>query len=241
MIVRGSKFVLKAKGLELYGETLVPLRAKDLTVILAHPFGSTMDTIRHEAEFLARCGYKVVIFDFAGGSVSSKSGSVYDNSLLTEVRDLKLIIEFVKRYVGRNIVLIGYSQGGTVAALTAATEKDLKGVVLFYPALNIPDVARLSFDKIGDIPEKTTVLGCPVGRRYYEDVYNMNIFKCLQSHHKTLILHGQYDRIVPVAYSKFAKKVLPNSALIRYKTGHAFYMANNNIGRRVVTFLENLL
>ena len=67
-------------------------------------------------------------------------------SVLTETKDLKAVIEYVRNLSytdSEKILLMGCSQGGFVSALVAAKNNfPIEKLVLFYPALCIPDDAR---------------------------------------------------------------------------------------------------
>ena len=74
-------------------------------------------------------------------------------TIFTEVNDLKTVINYFvnKDFVlSDKIYLLGSSQGGLVSALTANEMVNyINGLILFYPAFNIPDqVNNMSSDLI---------------------------------------------------------------------------------------------
>lgn len=72
-------------------------------------------------------------------------GKTTEMSVLTEVKDLEAVIAYVRTlpYTGDELLLMGCSQGGFVSAITAAKYPGIADkLVLFYPALYIPDDAR---------------------------------------------------------------------------------------------------
>ena len=78
---------------------------------------------------------------------SKNTDKTTDMSVLTEVMDLEVVIDHVLQLSpidgDKGVVLMGCSQGGFVSALTAAKRKEqVSRLVLFYPALCIPDDAR---------------------------------------------------------------------------------------------------
>ena len=135
---------------------------KSPVIIMSHGFLGNENHFIAYAEAIAKIGYIAVTFDFnGGGPKSTSSGKSIDMTVLTEKADLLAVIKYVEslEYVDKNnISLMGFSQGGFVSAMTAAELNDrIKQLVLFYPALCIPDDARkgkmlmISFDP-QDIP-----------------------------------------------------------------------------------------
>ena len=117
----------------------------------------------------------------------------------------------LQTYTDENKVLLaGCSQGGLVSALVASEETDVRGLILLYPALSIPDDARkgkmmfTTFDPSA-IPEKMNIGPMRIGRRYVTDVLNMKPYERIGSYRgKVLIIHGDKDRIVDISYSEKA-------------------------------------
>ena len=120
---------------------------KQPAVILCHGFMGNQSGEATHARFFAKQGYAAFTFDFNGGGVGSKSDGLFENmSVMTEVEDLKQVIQYVQSrpYVDRSrIILHGSSQGGFVSGITAAQLGDaIWKLILIFPALCIPDDAR---------------------------------------------------------------------------------------------------
>lgn len=112
-----------------------------------------------------------------------------------------------------------------VAALLAAKRmEDVKGLILFYPAFVIPDDARQNYTDSDHIPDNPTALGNMVGKRYYMDVINMDIYAEIRRYEKdALIIHGYRDSTVPITYSERAVSEYPSAELIVMDgAGHGF-------------------
>lgn len=141
-------------------------------------------------------------------------GPTTNMSVLTETEDLDCVIAYARSldYVNKDkILLMGCSQGGFVGALKAAKNKyPVKKLVLFYPALCIPDDARaghMMFAKFdpNNIPEIIHCGPMKLGKRYAADVINMDPFKEIQKYKgDVLIVHGAKDDIVNPKYAKRA-------------------------------------
>ena len=125
---------------------------------------------------------------------------------------------------------MGCSQGGFVSALTAAKHPGLVDkLVLFYPALCIPDDARagkMMFARFDpqNVPEIVNCGPMKLGRCYVKDVIDMDPIEEIKSYFgPVLIVHGTKDRIVKPDYSRQAQQAYPNAKLQIIKGGtHGF-------------------
>ena len=140
-------FEIESQGCKLRGFILRPRRAGRLpAAIVSHGFGSCTRDTKKYARVFADEGYAAVCFDFCMSGSGKSSGSSLGMSVLTEKTDLLNVLDYVKGldFVDPDhIILTGCSQGGLVSALAAAArEDDVERLVLYYPALCIPDDAR---------------------------------------------------------------------------------------------------
>ena len=212
-----STFSCRREGLVIRGTEYRPAGGRLPAAIVSHGFMANQDTVRHYARHLAEIGYAAYCFDFNGGSVmgSKSAGKTTDMSVLTEVMDLEAVIDHVLQlpYVDNNsgVVLMGCSQGGFVSALTAAKRREqVSRLVLFYPALCIPDDARagkMMFARFDphNVPERLNCGPMKLGRRYVTDVLDMDPFEEITPYPgPVLIVHGTDDNIVHPDYSQHA-------------------------------------
>lgn len=223
---------LKRDDLNIYGEIYLPGDGKDVypVVIIGHEYGASHNSVSQYAEMFAAQGIASYIFDFCGGGTSSQSdGNILQMSVMTEVEDMEAVLEqiYQQDFTDKdNIFLMGCSQGGLVAAVTAAeTEIELQGLVLFYPAFMIPDTARTQYSSIEEIPDTFNNLGITVGRRYYADIYDLYEYDVIAGFDKdVLIVHGDSDSLVPISVSEKAVEVYPSATLIPLEeANHVFY------------------
>ena len=247
-------FLRKPKAEEPFTETTFECKRGDLTIrgteyrpegenlpvaIVSHGFMAWQDTVRQYAKELARLGYCAYCFDFCGGSVLKKGksdGATTDMSVLTEVQDLEAVIEYVQSlpYTGNELLLMGCSQGGFVSALVAAKHPELVNkLVLFYPALCIPDDARagkMMFAKFDpqNVPETINCMRMKLGRCYVTDVIGMDPYEEIKGYNGDILLvHGTKDKIVNLDYAKRANEMYKAAnANIRFEIieggGHMF-------------------
>lgn len=211
-----STFECVRNGLTIRGTEYKPEGEMLPIAIVSHGFMAFQDTVRHYARALAENGYLSYCFDFCGGSVikGKSDGKTTEMSVLTEVEDLEVVIKYAQSrpYADPNgILLMGCSQGGFVSALTAAKHGGLVSkLVLFYPALCIPDDARAGKMMFAEFdPEHIPpIVKCgpmKLGRCYVEDVIRMDPFAEIKPFRgDVLIVHGDKDNIVDIRYAKTA-------------------------------------
>jgi hypothetical protein len=174
-------------------------------VIFSHGFGATYRDIEHYGDDFAQAGIVCVFFDFCGGGPDSKSdGTMLEMSLDTEVDDLRCVMDTVKdlpNVDSDSLYLMGESMGGTVSAIAGYRfYNEVKGLILWYPAFNIPDDAERRLKKgIRDI------MGMRISEDFDRSAVALDIVSIQEGFDKpVLIIHGDADKIVPVEYSKQA-------------------------------------
>lgn len=222
----------KRDGHQIYGIVYIPRNTggKMPAVIFSHGFGGTHSVGTQYAEALAQKGYVAYCFDFCGGSPGSRSdGSTLEMSLFTEQADLEAVISMIQEldYVdSENLFLIGTSQGGAVSAITgSAHPKEIRGMVLLYPAFVMVDNANALFPSVDKIPDTYYFMWMNVGRAYFEPLLGYDIYGEIAAYDRdVLLIHGDADGIVPLSYSERALEVYPSAELkIIPGGGHGFY------------------
>ena len=220
--VRVEELWLESEGKKIYGKMYLPGEEKDSypAVILSHGFNSSSMLNEGYAESFAKQGYAAYIFDFCGGSPSTKSdGVTTEMSVLTEYRDLSDVMDQIKAldYVdGEQMFLFGLSQGGFVSAYTAAQRPDdVKGLVLFYPAFVLQETYFQQYDSVEDIPdEEFESMGVPLGAIYAKDARSFDIYEEIGKYKgDVLICHGDKDTLVDLSYSEKAVAVYDSAEL----------------------------
>ena len=184
--------------------------------IVSHGFMAFQDTVRHYAKKLAELGYVSYCFDFCGGCVvkGKSDGKTTEMSVMTEAKDLEAVIDYARSRQYSNpkkIVLMGCSQGGFVSAIVASRSSDqISKLILFYPALCIPDDARAGkmmfaqFDP-HNLPDIIQCGPMKLGKCYVEDVIHLDPFLEISKFQgDVLIVHGTKDRIVNIKYAEQA-------------------------------------
>lgn len=229
--VRSEELWLESEGKKVYGKMYLPGEEKDSypLVILSHGFNSSSMLNEGYAESFAKEGYAAYVFDFCGGSPSTKSeGEVTEMSVLTEAQDLMNVMDSLKEldYIdGSQVFLFGLSQGGFVSAYTAAQRPDdVKGLILFYPAFSIQENCWKNYSSVDEIPETEVMMGVTVGAIYSRDAMSFDIYEEIGKYTgDVLICHGDKDALVDLSYSEKALEVYENAELKVIKYGeHGF-------------------
>lgn len=216
MKIQRSGFTCVRDGLVIRGNMFRPEGDNLPIAIISHGFMANQQTVFQYAKQFAKWGYASFCFDFNGGCLKGKSdGRTTDMTVLTEREDLKEVIAYAKSLAftdSSQLVLMGCSQGGFVSALTAAQlQEQVSKLILFYPALCIPDDARkgkmilAKFDP-DNIPETVNCGPMKLGRCYPACVKEMDPFAEISPYQgPVLIVHGDADKIVNVSYAVKAR------------------------------------
>ena len=194
------------------------------TVIFSHGIGATYRDLMHYGDDFAQAGIVCIFFDFYGGSPDSKSGgNMLEMSLETEVSDLRCVMDAAKAssYVDpKSLYLMGESMGGMVSAIAGSRYMDeVKGLILWYPAFNIPDDTKRRMKKgIKD------VFGMRISDDFDSVAVNIDPVIIQENFNKpVLIIHGDKDKIVPIEYSKQAVDAYEHAMLHSIPgAGHGF-------------------
>ena len=228
--IDGEMYITNNNNQKIYAVLHRPnIKGKMPIVIYSHGLGATYRACGDYADELENLNIATLCFDFRGGSDHSKSdGSTKDMSFLTEMEDLEVIIEKVKTWDfidTNNIILMGSSQGGAISALISAKRDDIKGTVLLYPALGIPEVVTKWYPSKEEIPEEVQMTSnITVGPKYFIDIWDLDVYSIIEKDEKQiLILQGTDDPLVKPDQSKKVNKTYKNSELYFIEgAGHGF-------------------
>ena len=200
---------------------------KQPAVILSHSSSLTHEAMKGYASAIAKMGFAAYCFDFCGGSDKSKSdGKTDEMTVFTEVEDLRAVVKTVKSldYVdSSNVCLFGSSQGGLVSALLAdECPDDFAGMILFYPAFNIPEMVKM-FSGFGDFGGMMSM-----SEAYINSIKDFDVWSHIGKFSKPVcIIHGTADMIVPISNSVKAVGLYPSATLNKIEgANHGFNAAN---------------
>lgn len=228
----------KRDGQRIYGVMYYDSKSaeKRKTVILSHSASLTHEAMSDYAKEIAKMGYAAYCFDFCGGSNKSKSdGKTDEMTVFTEVEDLRAVAKTVKaqEYVDPSqVILLGSSQGGLVSALLAdECPDDFAGMILFYPAFNIPEMVKM-FSGLGNLGSWGNLGGfggmTAMGEAYIDSIKDFDVWSHIGKFAKPVcIIHGTNDIIVPISNSEKAVGLYPSATLNKIEgANHGFNAAN---------------
>ena len=201
-------------------------------VILMHGIFSSKDygPMPQLAKGFAKAGIASVRFDFDGHGRSE--GRKQDMTIEKELADTRAVWNYVQSlpYV-RGIGLLGHSQGGVVASMTAgrlAAEGGVSpaGVVLLAPGSVIKEACQggkffnARFDP-KDPPEYIRCWGMyKLGREYLVTTQQLDIYGTAAAYGgPVLLLHGDRDGIVPMWCSERFLQTYGDHATLRVVEG----------------------
>ena len=227
------KFSCKRDNLTIRGHVWGKRDSRQSAVILSHPFLANERKCYTYAKLLAEMGFLAVTYDFCGGGIFCKSGGrKQDMTVLTEKADLLAVISSVREQYGvSDIFLLGCSQGGFVSGLTASElgVKSISGLLLFYPAICIPDDARsgkMMFYKFDpeNIPDLLGRFPMKLGGDYARCVIGLDPYEEMTGYEgPVFLIHGTADPIVNIRYSRKLKEIYPDCTYVEIEdAGHGF-------------------
>ena len=238
-----------SNGKNIFGKLYIPdTKAKKYpTVILSHGFNSIGDDMADIALTFAENGFLAYTFDYCGGSTRSHSdGKTTEMSIISEQNDLKAVIDMMSELDisdSGQIYLYGESQGGFVAALTAAEMPErIAAMILLYPAFCIPD-QWLSKDPESMAKPFAFMGDMLLSKKFYDDVPRYDVYDRVSRYNSpVMIFHGDSDELVALSYSERLKKTFPNAKLkVINGAGHGFYGDDREyVKRAVVKFFTTL-
>lgn len=225
-------------------------------VILMHGIfaGQNIQPMPSIAKHLAKQGIASIRFDF-GGHWDSE-GEMQLMTIEKEIQDALAMWDYASKlaYVSK-IGLLGHSQGGVVASMTAGriaatNDKALPyGLVLIAPASVLPkacqngNILGAKFDP-ENVPEYVKCFGVmPLGRDYILSTQKLDIYGTAKAYQgPVLILHGSEDELVPMWCSKDYAQLYGDAAELIVVEGenHRISKKRQEVATLVTTFFKSL-
>ncbi len=224
-------------------------------VLLMHGIFSSKDFLPMPslAKGLAAAGIASIRFDFDGHGKSE--GRMQDMTVEKEIADARAVWEYARSlpYVSA-IGLLGHSQGGVIASMTAGRLADEgsapEALVLIAPGSVIKDACRggkffnARFDP-QDPPEFIRCWGMmKLGREYLLSTQKLDIYGTASAYKgPVLLLHGSEDGIVPLRCSEEYLALYGDAAELKVIDGenHLISRRRNQVVAEAVAFFRRLL
>lgn len=228
-----EEHIVSYDGKDIYGKIYYPAdlteEQKCSAVILSHGYNGCNADFTNECTILAQQGYVAYAYDFCGGSVRSKSSmKTRGMTIFTEKEDLLAVyndISNLDMVDANHVYLMGGSQGGLVTTLaTEELEDKVAAMILYYPALNIPDDWRNNFKSEADIPEENEFWGMTLGKKFFTSIRDFHTFDNIGTYKgNVLIIYGDQDPIVPSGAMDKAVEAYENIEYVVLEgEGHGF-------------------
>ncbi len=220
-------------------------------VILCHGFGGdkkwqVFDLI---ADSLCQQGIASIRFDFNGHGESE--GAFVDMTVPNEIEDAVKVFHYVRQLkeVSR-VAIVGHSQGGVVASMTAGelAAGDIAAVALMAPAAVLRDDAirgntmGKSYNPL-DPPEYVSIGNLKLGRAYIKSAFRLPIYETAAKYTgPALVVHGTGDRIVPYTYGIRYHQLWQGSEYVELEAfDHGFSQNPYRAARIVSDYLVKVL
>jgi len=222
-------------------------------VILMHGFlaSKTGTPLWYLSPALTRKGYAVLRFDFDGYGESE--GAQEKNTVPGMIDDAMAVWDYASRlpFVER-IVIVGHSQGGVVASMTAGRLQKAgtppAALVLLASASILKQFALKgrflsAHCDPKDPPESINLFGFNMGREYIISAQTLQIDE--ESSWYTgpvCIFHGTRDKLIPISCSERYERLYQHSELHRIRLeGHIFILRPFTLCRLLRRFLRETL
>ena len=211
-------------------------------IVLSHSSSLTHAAMAPYAQYLAEQGYAAYCFDFCGACEESKSKGRTTEAMtvFTEMEDLEVVLAKIRTLENIDpgkLFVLGSSQGGLVTALVAEKHAaDIKEMILFYPAFNIPELVS-KFSSISDGGDSGSLGNLSGGfgsmgmsEAFVDSIKDYDVYANIGTYpNDVIILHGTNDFIVDIKYSEQAVVKYPSAVLYPIQgASHGFNNANLN-------------
>lgn len=213
---------LESNGYTLRGLFTVPSNQEfDNIVVMFHGYTGHKNENGYLFKQITDCilplGLASLRFDFMGSGDSD--GEFSDMTFLTEIEDAKRIIEYAYELNhGRPIILLGFSMGGAVASRVSLLYKDkIEKLILLSPAGCMDKSAQTTFsthpvDENGNVD----LGGYYLNQKFLHSFDDLNLYQDIETFFApVLLIHGEEDLAVPIAYGEKYHTLYPNNTFYR--------------------------
>lgn len=193
-------------------------------VIICHGFRGTRENggrIYSFAERLNRIGLAVIAFDFSGSGLSS--GAFVDNTLSSQARDLKLVIEHAANRFSRPLILLGRSFGGSAVLAGGSGDKRVAAFIFWSTPVLLEQTFRGMLQSDYDLLVNGQSVTArddggtfQIGPELAADFnrHNFEEYAARIGTRPALIIQGGADQIVPAVNGQLLKSLLLNGSLL---------------------------
>lgn len=221
--------ILNHEGKTLRGYLHLPVNFNGKLVLMYHGFTGNKTEhgglFRDLSRLLEQENVASLRMDFSGNGESD--GSFRDFTFDTMISEANILVDYVKALGGvKNIILLGFSMGGALAAYIASRRsEDISKLVLWSPAGNINQMIKDRYEHAPKLQNGDADFGnYPLSRAMYESVDKHILFSNLDAYKgEVLIIHGKKDLSVNYLISyEYAKQYENVAHYIIESAGHGY-------------------
>jgi fermentation-respiration switch protein FrsA (DUF1100 family) len=216
-------------GPELHGWWLEAEGERKGTVVYCHGNAANLTLHTRYVAWLPAHGYAVLVFDYRGYGRSA--GTI---TRAGSVDDAVAAIDFALQRDPDRTVVFGHSLGGAVGIAAAARRDAVRGVV-----------AESTFSDYREIARSKAPLFSALVPLFVSDGHDPADVLAELSPAPLLVIHGERDHIVPVAFGKrlFEQAREPKELWLVPEAAHfsPWTVRRDEFERRLVTFLQQAL
>ena len=163
--------------------------------------------------------------DFSGNGESD--GSFNDFTFDTMVMEANILLDYCLDIKGvKSIVLLGFSMGGSLAAMVAGRRsEDINKLILWSPAAGIVEMIKKRYEMSDKLPNNDADFGnYPLSLKMYKSLEKYNVLESVENFDKdVLIIHGKKDLAVSYEVSlEYEKKYKKAFLHIIDSAGHGY-------------------
>ncbi|NJN26757.1 MAG: alpha/beta fold hydrolase [Cyclobacteriaceae bacterium] len=202
-----SKLTIKnSNGEQLHATLELPANKKPVQfAIFAHCFtcSSDLGVVRNISRELTNFGFGVLRFDFTG--LGSSEGDFADTNFSHNLKDLRIVNDYLKENYDAPMLLVGHSLGGAAVLIAALQLDNIKAVATIAAPSDPEHVKHLlahGMDEMALKGEARVSIGgrsFMIKKQFLEDLEKHSLSTVLNKLRKPiLILHAPQDSIVGI-------------------------------------------
>lgn len=219
----------------------------DSSLIVCHGFSGSKEgggRAQRMAEYLARPGMGVLLFDFSGNGESE--GSFADTTLIGQMDDLKCAADWCRNLGAKHLAGMGRSFGGTTLLCQAAKDSRFETVCTWATPVYPLDLfhgflCELSGDRIILSGEGGTI---ELKKGFMEDLARHDAEVCARSipPRPMLIVHGERDEVVPPHEAEIIRTATASSSRLHMipEADHRFSTGVETVWELCRSWLEEI-
>lgn len=224
--------LLNQEGKTLRGYLHYPKNFTGKLVVMFH--GYTGNKTEHGCLFrdfsrlLEKENIASLRLDFSGNGESD--GYFNEFTFDTLINEANLIIDYGKQIEGvKEVILLGFSMGGAIAAYVSARRNDISKLLLWAPARNIIEIIKRNYENAPKLANGDADLGSyPLSLDMYQSLSKYDVMEGIEKYiNPVLIIHGKKDLAVNYGYSyEYLEKYKNVSLYLIESAGHGFDKRN---------------